>query len=287
MPDTPPPMTPEDAGDFDDFEEFERFDESADEVGDVRAAVAEGLERVNDRVAAACDRAGRRPTGVTVVAVTKYAAPEQVRALISLGHRDLGENYVQNLQQRAVQFGEFRDRLSDGGDPNVAESLRWHLVGHLQRNKVKAVLPHLAMLQTVDSLRLAEEIDGQAPKVLGPNGRLAVLLQVNCSEEDQKSGVAVGAARHLGEQIATMPGLRLMGLMTMAKEGAGEDQARRTFARCREIFEEMQTLGIAGDDLRHLSMGMSADLEAGILEGATIVRVGSALFGSDEQPPSA
>ncbi len=253
-----------------------------EEVSDVRAEVATGLERVNARIVDACDRSGRRPTSVTLVAVTKYAAPEQVRALIALGHQDLAENYVQNLQQRAAQFGEFHARLRQQGDPNVAESLRWHLVGHLQRNKVKGVLPHVAMLQTLDSLRLAEELDGQVPKTLGEGRRLPVLLQVNCSEEDQKSGIAVGAARHLGEQIATMPHLRLMGLMTMSKEGATEDEARHTFARCREIFEEMQKLNIAGDDLRHLSMGMSDDLEAGVMEGATIVRVGSGIFGKGE-----
>ena len=111
------------------------------------------------------------------------------------------------------------------------------------------------------------------------------LMQVNCSGEGQKSGVAVGAAQHLGAQIADMKGLRLMGLMTMAKHGVDEGEARRTFARCREIFEEMQKAGIAGDDLRHLSMGMSDDLEAGVLEGATVLRVGSALFGKREENP--
>ena len=253
-----------------------------DEVSDVRADLAASLEKVNARIADACDRSGRRPTAVTTVAVTKYAAPEQVRAYISLGGRDLGENYVQNLQERAAQLGEFQSRLQQGGDPNVAGDLRWHMVGHLQRNKVKAALPHIAMLQTLDSLRLAEELDVQVPKVLGNGQRLPVLLQVNCSGEGQKSGVAVGAARHLGEQVATMPHLRLMGLMTMAKEGSTEDEARAVFSRCREIFEEMKKLNIAGDDLRHLSMGMSDDLEAGVLEGATIVRVGSALFGRRE-----
>lgn len=226
------------------------------------------LEQVRERIATACDRAGRRPTSVTLVAVSKYAREEQIRAAVELGVTDFGENYVQNLQARAAV---------------VPAGVRWHLVGHLQRNKVKSLLPHIAMLQTLDSLRLAEELDVQVPKVLGQGQRLPCLMQVNCSEEDQKSGVAVGAARHLGEQVAEMPNLRLMGLMTMARYGDTEAQARHTFGRCREIFEEMKKLDIGGEDFRHLSMGMSDDFEAAILEGATIVRVGSAIFGKDEE----
>ena len=236
--------------------------------------LSDRLDAVRGRIRVACERAGRRPESVTMVAVSKYAQPQQVLDAIELGVTDFGENYLQNLQGRAA---------------NVPAGVRWHFVGHLQRNKVKTVLPHLAMLQTLDSLRLAEEIEAQAPKILGPNERLACLMQVNCSNEDQKSGVAVGAARHLAEQIADMDGIRLMGLMTMAKDGDSEDEARVTFARCREIFEEIKKLGIGGDDFRHLSMGMTGDLEAGVLEGATIVRVGSALFGgvdSDDEGES-
>ena len=256
-----------------------------DQPSDALADVAERLEQVRARISDACDRAGRRASTVTMVAVTKYAAPEQARAIVRLGVADLAENYAQNLQQRAANISEYHSRLVHGGAADVAPEIRWHFVGHLQRNKVKAVVPHLTMLQTVDSLRLAEELETQVPKLLGEDARLPILMQVNCSQEDQKGGVAVGAARHLAEQIADMRGLRLMGLMTMAKHGVSEDDARRTFARCREVFEEMQKLGIAGDDLRHLSMGMSDDLEAGVLEGATVLRVGSALFGTREENP--
>jgi pyridoxal phosphate enzyme (YggS family) len=234
------------------------------------AGLAERLATVQRRIASACESAGRSPGSVTLVAVTKYAEPGQVSALVRLGVTDLGENYVQNLQKRTEAVGP------------PSDSLRWHFVGHLQRNKVKQVLPHVTMLQTLDSLRLAEELESQVPRVLGPTARLPVLMQVNCSEEPQKSGVAVGAARHLGSEIASMKHLRLMGLMTMAKEGDDEAGTRRTFTRCREIFEEMRRHGVAGEDLRHLSMGMTTDLEHGIAEGATIVRVGSALFKNPE-----
>jgi pyridoxal phosphate enzyme (YggS family) len=242
------------------------------------------LQRVRQRIADACAQAGRRPESVTLVAVTKNAAPEQIRALISLGHADFGENYAQTLVQRAVQFAEFHSRKLSGGDETAARELRWHMIGHLQRNKARQLLAHVTMLQTLDSLRLAEELDEQCGKV---GRRLPCLIQVNATEEPQKSGVAIGAAVHLAEQVATMPNLRLMGVMCMAREGANVDEARRTFARCRETFEEMQQQKIAGADLRHLSMGMTQDLEAGILEGATIVRVGTALFGHAEPTAAA
>ena len=237
----------------------------------VRSDVRDRLAAVRKRIADACEKAGRRESSVTLVAVTKYATPEQVAAVVAEGVTDLGENYAQNLAGRAGDFGE---------------AVRWHMVGHLQRNKVKQVVPHVAMIQTLDSLRLAEELDAQVPRLLGQGSRLPVLMQVNCSGEGQKSGVAVGAAKHLGEQIGTMPGLRLMGLMTMAKHGDDEAGARRTYARCREIFEEMKALPLGEEfarDFRHLSMGMSDDLDAGIAEGATVVRVGGAIFGERDE----
>ena len=250
---------------------------STESISDTVSELQKNLEAVRQRIAEACRQAGRRPESVTLVAVTKYAAPEQIRALIQLGVADLAENYVQALVQRAMQFGEFHARRAGAEDAGVARELRWHMIGHLQRNKVRQLLPHVTMLQTLDSLRLAEELDQHCEKA---GIRLPCLLQVNPSEEPQKSGVAVGAVTHLAEQIETMPNLRLMGLMCMAREGADHDEARRTFARCREVFEEMKHRRIGGDDVRHLSMGMTQDFEAGILEGATIVRIGSAIFGA-------
>jgi len=158
----------------------------------------------------------------------------------------------------------------------VPPRIRWHMIGHLQRNKVKALLPHVTLVHSVDSLRLAEEIETQSTKL---GKRTPVLLQINASEEEQKSGVAVGAAVHLAEQIQTMAHLQLVGLMTMAALDADADAARRTFARVREIFEELRWHKIGGAGLRHLSMGMSNDFEQAILEGATLVRIGTALFG--------
>jgi PLP dependent protein len=245
-----------------------------------RSPLAEKLDEVKDRIAKACSRAKREPAEVTLIAVTKTAAPEQIREILQLGVGDLGESRVQQLVQRAGQLNEFHQRRVAHGDEAVAEKLRWHMLGHLQRNKIKQVLPVVSLIHSVDSLRLAEELETQAQKF---NKRQPVLMQINASEEPQKSGVAVGAAVHLAEQIDSMPHLQLMGLMTMAALEADEKIIRQTFVRTREIFEEMKWHKIGGSGLRYLSMGMSHDYEIAIEEGATMVRIGTALFGGKVQ----
>jgi pyridoxal phosphate enzyme (YggS family) len=245
-------------------------------VATKKSPLAEKLDEVKDRIAAACAKAKRDPSEVTLIAVTKTAAPEQIREILSLGIGDLGESRVQVLQQRAAQVNEFYSRKMAASDATMPAKLRWHMIGHLQRNKIKPVLPVVSLIHSVDSLRLAEELDQHALKL---NKRMPVLMQVNASEEPQKHGVAVGAAVHLAEQVDSMPNLQMMGLMTMAELEGSEDQARRVFARTREIFEEMKWHKIGGTALKHLSMGMSHDFEAAILEGATMVRIGTLLFG--------
>lgn len=243
-----------------------------------RSTLADNLKDVQDRIATACQKAGRESREVTLIAVTKTAAPEQIREILQLGIGDLGEGRVQVLTQRAAQINEFYQRQQSRADSTLAPRLRWHMIGHLQRNKVKPVLSIVDLVHSVDSLRLAEELDNQAGKM---GRRLPILMQINASEEPQKHGVAVGAAVHLAEQIDSMKNLQLIGLMTMAALTENADSARRTFARTREIFEEMKWHKIGGNSFRHLSMGMSNDFEAAILEGATMVRIGSLLFGGD------
>jgi pyridoxal phosphate enzyme (YggS family) len=162
----------------------------------------------------------------------------------------------------------------------MPDKVRWHMIGHLQRNKSKQVLPIISLIHSIDSLRLAEELDTLGAKL---GRKTPVLLQVNASEEPQKSGVAVGAAVHLAEQIDSMPNLQLTGLMTMAAYDGTEVQVRQTFSRTKELFEEMRWHKIGGSSLRHLSMGMSHDFEMAIAEGATMVRIGSLLFGGKQQ----
>lgn len=241
-----------------------------------KSPLAENLDSVRERMAAAATKARHDPADVTLVAVTKHASPEQVREILALGVTDLGENRVQQLVQRAGQTAEFLQRRQSFGEGSVLDKVRWHLIGHLQRNKVKMLLPAVSLIQSVDSLRLAEELDTVAEKA---GKKVPVLLQVNSSEESQKSGVAVGAALHLAEQMGSMPGLQMAGLMTLAEHDAPEAKLRQTFARTRELFEEIRWQKIGGNGFRHLSMGMSDDFELAITEGATMVRVGSALFG--------
>jgi pyridoxal phosphate enzyme (YggS family) len=244
-----------------------------------RTPLAERLDEVRERIAAACARAKRDPAEVTLVAVTKTAAPEQIREIISLGVTDLGESRVQVLTQRAAQIQEFLQRRGALGDEVQPVKVRWHMIGHLQRNKVKQVLPTVSLVHSVDSLRLAEEIEAAAEKA----GKKAnVLLQINASEEASKFGVAVGAAVHLAEQIDSMEHVNLIGLMTMGPLDAPPEKVRHAFARTREIFEEMKWHKIGGTAFRHLSMGMSNDFEIAIEEGATLVRVGTALFGGSK-----
>jgi pyridoxal phosphate enzyme (YggS family) len=241
-----------------------------------RSPLAEKVDEIRERIAQAAAKAKRDPGEITLIAVTKTAAPEQIREVVQLGVTDLGESRVQVLTQRASQLIEFFQRRVVHGDGLPAQKIRWHMIGHLQRNKIKPVLPLVYMVHSIDSLRLAEELDIQAAKL---GRRLPVLLQVNTSEETTKFGVAVGAAVHLAEQIDSMPNLQMAGLMTMGPLEAPDDKVRHVFARAREIFEEMKWHKIGGTGLRHLSMGMSHDFEQAIAEGSTMIRIGTALFG--------
>ena len=251
-----------------------------------RSPLAEKLDELRERIAAAAVKARREPSEITLVAVTKTAAPEQIRELLALGVSDLGESRVQVLTQWAGQINEFlQRRLTHGEQGAAAPKVRWHMIGHLQRNKIKPILPLVHMIHSIDSLRLAEDLDVQAAKL---GRRIPVLLQVNASEEPQKYGVAVGAAVHLAEQIDSMPNLQFSGMMTMAPLEGGEAKVRAAFSRTKEIFEEMRWHKIGGANLKHLSMGMSNDFEPAIAEGSTMVRVGSFLFGgkvADHEEP--
>jgi hypothetical protein len=236
-----------------------------------RKKLGENLQRVRDNVAAAAGRVRREPDDVRLVAVTKSVEPETIRTLVELGVRDLGESRVQQLTARAEELAAWLGRRRKP----VEGPLRWHMVGHLQRNKVKQVLGAAETIHSVDSLRLAEEIDARA----GQLGRtVEVLIEVNCSGESQKFGAAVGAAPHLAEQAATLANLRVVGLMTMAPLNPDPEAARPTFARLREVYDDMIRDRMGGKHFRHLSMGMSQDYTVAVEEGATMIRVGTALF---------
>lgn len=235
--------------------------------------ISERVKRLTDTVNSVCSRSGRNPGAVKLVIVTKSATLEQIREVVQLGFTDLGENRVQQLKKISVQTAGFLNQSAD--DNGLAEKINWHMIGHLQRNKVQQVLEIAYLIHSVDTLRLAEEINTSAAKLnLCPR----VLLQVNTSNEPQKYGVPVGAATHLAEQIETLPNLKLVGLMTMAPLTHNTDIIRVCFVRARELFIEMQGERIVGPGFTELSMGMSSDYEVAIEEGATILRIGSAIF---------
>ena len=265
-------------------------------------------QEVCDRVGRAAQKSGRKPGDIILVAVTKHADPEQIKTLLQLGHRDFGENKAQMLIQhaaiveefftrqlihqttrkvRSVEAAEMLFRPATGvglsphvGQPNSKDGLRWHMIGHLQRNKAKKVVDIARLIHSLDSLRLAEELQAIAVRKDQP---IDVLLQVNCSGEASKFGCLPAAAIPLAEQLTTMINVRLRGVMTMAAPTDKPDQARETFARCRELFEEMKKEGFdKAAPFNILSMGMSGDYEAAIAEGANVVRIGSAIFG--DQP---
>lgn len=235
--------------------------------------LADNLRRVRDRMAEACLRAGRQPSEVRLVAVTKYVDAEVIRALVDMGVRDLGESRVQELTRRAPALREvLGTSMPQAG---AATAPRWHLVGSLQRNKVRPLLPWVDLIHSVDSLRLAEEIDATAAKL---GRRVPALLQINTSMDSNKHGVSVGAATHLAEQIVTLKHLELRGLMAMAPLSGNLVAVRQAFERARELFDEIVAERAVGPAFRELSMGMSNDFETAIAEGATMVRIGSALY---------
>ncbi len=235
--------------------------------------IADKLKIVRDNIAAACARADRNPEKIQLVVVTKTAQMDDIKEVIRLGQIHLGENRAQHLKQIAEEIDQYL--AENKNDPQIPDKVHWHMIGHLQRNKTKLVLKVASLIHSVDTLRLAEEINSLSAK---QDIKTDILLQVNCSGESQKSGAPVGAAVHLAEQIVTMPQVRLVGLMTMAPLTLDKDVVRASFARAREIFEEIRGEKIAGNKFRHLSMGMSQDYEIAIEEGATLLRIGSAIF---------
>jgi len=237
------------------------------------AKISERVKRLKDSVIAVCARIGRAPQDVKFVVVTKSASFEAIKEIIRMGFIDLGENRVQQLKKISAQVADFLGRPE--GESPLPQKVNWHMIGHLQRNKVRQVLPMVFLIHSVDTLRLAEEINSSAAKL---NLCQNILLQVNTSDEPQKYGVPVGAAMHLAEQIETLPNIRLIGLMTMAPLTHNKDVVRACFTRARELFIEMKGEKIVSQRFTELSMGMSSDYEIAIEEGATILRIGSAIF---------
>jgi pyridoxal phosphate enzyme (YggS family) len=228
------------------------------------SALQARLARVHERISAAARAAGRDPAEITLLAVSKTFGAKDVLAATRAGLRSFGENYVQ----------EGVDKIARVREAAPAVALDWHFIGPIQSNKTRPLAEAFAWVHSVDRARIAQRLAEQRPPDLPP---LNILLQVNISGEETKSGVPADEVQALATAVAALPRLRLRGLMAIPAPATGPAEQRRPFARMRQLLETLQTSGL---DVDTLSMGMSDDLEAAILEGATMVRVGTAIFGA-------
>jgi PLP dependent protein len=219
---------------------------------------------VHTRIAAAARAAGRDPAQVRLLAVTKSFPPEAVRAAYALGQRAFGENYVQEATAKMQALADLPD-------------LEWHLIGPLQRNKTRLAGEAFSWIETIARLDIAERLSA-ARNAMPP---LGVCIQVNISAKPRKSGISPDAALELAREVSRLPALALRGFMGIAEETPDAARQRAQFGVLRELYDAARAAGLGLDTL---SMGMSADLEAAIAEGATLVRVGSALFGPRPKP---
>ena len=230
------------------------------------SAIVSNIQQVRARIATACGLAQRPVQSVTLLAVSKTVPAEVVRSAFEAGERRFGENYVGEGVAKIAALSDLRERIE------------WHLIGPLQSNKTREVAEHFDWVQSVDRPKIAQRLSAQRPVHLPP---LNLCLQVNVSGEASKSGVAPGEVAALAHEVATLPRLVLRGLMSIPEPTTDVAEQRRSHAVLRELFTELRGEGLALDTL---SMGMTADLEAAVLEGATMVRVGTAIFGARALP---
>ena len=223
--------------------------------------ITQNLKQTQNNIAEAAKKSGRTSDDILLVAVSKTKPLSALQEAYNAGIRDFGENKVQELCDKYDQ---------------LPKDIRWHMIGHLQTNKVKYVIGNASLIQSVDRLELAREISRLAVKA---GITQDVLAEVNIGGEAQKGGIAPDELKDLISVISELPGIRVKGLMCVPP-AVGEEEARRYFASMRRLFEDIASAGIPGVDMRELSMGMSGDYKSAIKEGATMVRVGTAIFGA-------
>ena len=223
--------------------------------------VKENLDSVRQRICDACSRAGRKPEDVTLISVSKTKPLEMLKEAYDAGSRDFGENKVQELDEK---YG------------SMPEDVRWHMIGHLQRNKVKYLIGKTTLIHSVDSLRLAEEINRLSVK----HGVVTdILIEVNVAAEETKFGVSLDETEALIRKTAVLPGIRICGLMTIAPYVDDPEENRNVFRALRKLSVDIAAKNIDNVNMSFLSMGMTGDFEVAIEEGATHVRVGTGIFG--------
>ncbi len=223
--------------------------------------ISRNLREVRQRIASAAARSGRPADDVRLIAVTKYVGLQEVEALVAAGCSDLGESRPQELWHKAADLHE--------------HAIQWHLIGHLQRNKVRRTLGLVSWIHSADSLRLLEEIDAESASL---GCRPKVLLEVNVSGDATKNGLQAGEIEPLLPRLDAFRHVEVRGLMCMAAREGDLDTARRNFAELRELRDRLRRAALANVHFDELSMGMSGDFEVAVEEGATMIRVGSALF---------
>ena len=223
--------------------------------------LTENVIEVEKRVQAACDRAGRARDEVTLIAVSKTKPVSDIEEVLTTGILDYGENKVQELSDKYEV---------------LPKNIRWHMIGHLQRNKVKYLIGKVVLIHSVDSLRLAEQIEHEAAKA---DVVMPVLIEVNVAEEESKFGTTSAAATQLVEEVAKLPHIKVKGLMTIAPFTDNPEDNRIYFRKLKQLSVDIKSKNIDNVDMDELSMGMTGDYEVAIEEGAPMVRVGTGIFG--------
>ena len=223
--------------------------------------IAENLKIIQTQIQSACTRSGRDSNRVTLITVSKTKPVSALREAYEAGVRDFGENKVQELIEKI---------------PQLPDDIRWHMIGHLQRNKVKYIIGKVALIHSVDSLRLAEEISRESVR---QGVDTDILIEINVAEEESKFGVSLKEAPDLIEKIAGLPGINIKGLMTVAPYTAVSEKNRPYFVKMRELSVDIERKNIDNISMNILSMGMTGDFSVAVEEGATCVRVGTGIFG--------
>lgn len=225
-------------------------------------SVAENLKTIRERVDAACERAGRRPEEVALIAVSKTKPLSMLQEAYEAGARDFGENKVQEIQEKY---------------PEMPEDARFHMIGHLQTNKVKQVVGKAVLIHSVDSLHLAEKIEQEAAK---RDLTADILLEVNVAREESKFGLMLEEVIPLLEEVKNLPHVRVRGLMTIAPNVENPEENRKHFKKLYQLYVDIKSKNIDNGTMSVLSMGMTGDFEVAVEEGATMIRVGTGIFGS-------
>jgi hypothetical protein len=225
-------------------------------------SIAENLKEVQRDINEVCKKCGRDPSEVTLIAVSKTKPLEDLKEAYDAGARDFGENKVQELIAKM---------------PNLPSDIRWHMIGHLQRNKVKYIAGEVELIHSVDSFRLAEEINIQAKrkKIIIP-----ALIEINIGDEESKFGVRPDEAKELCKEISELDSIHIEGLMTVAPAADDPEEVRRYFRKMHELFLDIKSENIDNVEMKILSMGMTNDYKVAIEEGSTMVRVGTGIFGA-------